>query len=427
MREGDGKETLPIAYVTARHPPMRSSGTYRVEAVCRFLPDHGLRPWVLTLPPAWVAQQSGDRSVLAALPDEEPRVLRPATAGDRLLIAATHIPVVRWIERELLLPDVLAAWARRAPRMVADQLGHCRLVLATSPPFSAMIAGDRLARMLGVPLVQELRDPPSFNRRLRTRTTAWTRRMRSFERRYLSRADQIVVVTPGMREQLLELHPLDPERLHVVTNGYPELEIDRGLATRDPERFTVVYVGSFQGGTSLRPESTFTPEVVLPALGALPGKPRLRIVGPVTAEQERRISRVWPTGLVEVVGLVPRPKALAEMAAADLCLVLAEDNPWWIGRKVFEYLAYGRRILAIVPEGDTSRLLSGSTKSTVVPPGDEQALARTVEDLHAQWQEGRVATGPEPEVPTDEESAAGLAGVLHLALAASSSGAIEPR
>lgn len=409
------RRDMPIAYVTARYPPMQSSGTFRVEAVMRYLPGLGFQPTVVTLPPGWVRQQSGSARLAQAI-GPEPGVLRPSAPSDPLVRVVSRTPVARRLLRHVAVPDLLVYWARRIPARVAPRLEGVRLVYVTSPPFSAMVAGAALAERLGVPCVQELRDPPSFNRRLRGRAASFIRRMRAFEADHLSRAEAVIVVTPGMRRELLRLHPhLDQGRMHVVTNGYPVLEADPARSGRDPDRFTITYVGSFQGGVPQRADSLFTPEVVLPALARLPGPAVLRLVGPVTPAQRAGLEARWPADMLQFVGRVPRRQALAEMAAADACLVVSDEDPWWIGRKVFEYQAYGRRILAVVPEGDTADLLRKSGKSLVVPLGDAAGLERAIRML---FESAPTAPAPAREVsiPTDADCVEGIARVLRSVL-----------
>jgi glycosyltransferase involved in cell wall biosynthesis len=373
-----------IAYVTARFPPMQTSGTYRVEAVLRHLPAHGFEVASVTIPNAWMEQQAG--RVFSPIVD--PAVKQPQSRLDPVVRAVASVPLVRKGLREALVPDVLAPWARSVAPALLDSMRGVRLVYATSPPFSAMILAHRLARALGVPCVQEIRDPPSFNRRLRGRSKAWVRRMFEFERTYLIDADAVITVTEGTRSRLLELHPdLSPDRCFVVTNGYPEIEPDPSLSGRDPRTFTITYVGSFQGGTKGREDSIFNPAAVLPALSSLPnGRTQLRIVGPVTPAQRQMIEESRGGDRVEFVGVVDREHAVAELAASDVALILAENDEWWIGRKVFEAIAFAPRILALVPtEGDASRLLHAHGKATIVGPDEAGRIVGIVGQLYDEW------------------------------------------
>lgn len=403
-----------VAYVTARYPPMRTSGTYRVEAVRKFLPTHGYEIEVVTLPTDWMEYQSRGEFEGAVVDAHQPEAVT-----DRFVRFLSTVRYVNWIQRAILVPDLLALWARAAARKMARELEGIDLVYGTSPPYSGMVAAQRLADSLGVPCVQELRDPPSFHRALRRRSRFYVRRMLRFERNYLSRADQVITVTPRTRLRLLELHPgLDPERIHVVTNGYPEVDVDPAMAGRDPAKFTVTYVGTFQGSVRARKSSVFTPAVLMEGLAALPAdRVSLRIVGTLSPQQRSNIKKVDRNGVTEFVGLVDREVALAETAAADVAVILADDDDWWIGRKVFEYLRHAHTILAVVPPGDTTDLLKSHSRADVVAPYDLDDIPAVLQRRFDEWSRGEWERGPLPNgIQTDESCVAGIARVLSQAI-----------
>lgn len=407
----------PIAFVTARYPPMTSSGTFRVQAGMRYLPEHGFAPRVVTIPTDWVTFGK-EQDLAAQVPQNEEGVLRPEASSDGLVRRVSSIPRVRWFSREALVPDNLALWSRQVVDDVARDLADVELVYVTSPPFSAMTLGRRLGAKLGVPVVQELRDPPSFNRSVQWRSASFRKRIRRFASRHLADAARIIVVTPRTRLRMIEIYGLDPDRVHVVTNGYPEMDIDQGLVDRDPGVFTVTYVGSFQGGIPGRESSWFTPEIVLGPLQRLGVPIELRVVGPVTSRQR---SALKGTQGIRLLGPVSREQALAEVAAADVSLILADEHDWWIGRKAFEALAYAKRILAIVPEGDTADLLAPSAKSIVSPVGDTASLESSIRRLADEWERGIEPTGAEPSVQSDASCYEQVAEVLRMTLDSSNS------
>lgn len=379
-----------------------------------FLPGHGYEIEVVTLPTEWMEYQS--RQELAGVAVD---AHQPEGASDGLIRYVSTVRYLNWLQRAILVPDLLALWARSAARKMARQLEGIDLVYGTSPPYSGMVAAQRLADHLGVPCVQELRDPPSFHRALRRRSRFYIWRMLRFERRYLRRADQVITVTPRTRLRLLELHPgLDPERMHVVTNGYPEVDVDAALAGTDPAKFTITYVGTFQGSVKARESSVFTPAVLMEGLSALPAeKVSLRIVGNVSGQQKKNLSRLDRNGVTEFVGLVDRDVALAETAAADVAVILADDDDWWIGRKAFEYLRHAHTILAVVPFGDTTDLLKSHSRSDVVSPHDLDQIPTVLQRRFDEWSRGEWERGPLPEqIQTDKSCVAGIARVLSTAL-----------
>ncbi|REK21121.1 MAG: hypothetical protein DWQ40_04475 [Actinobacteria bacterium] len=400
---------------------MRTSGTYRVEAVMRFLPAHGYDIEVVTLPTEWMDYQSRE-----GFPGGEVDAHQPESPTDPIIRYVSTVRYLNWLQRAILVPDLLTIWARSAARQMSSRLKDIDVVYATSPPYSGMVAAQRLADALGVPCVQELRDPPSFHRSIRRRSSFFGRRMVRFERKYLSRADHVITVTPRTRSRLLELHPrLDPKRMHVVTNGYPDIEVDPSRSGRDPSRFTVTYVGTFQGSVKAREESVFTPAVLMEGISELPpDQVSLRIVGSVSGQQKKNIGKLDPNGVVEFLGLVDREIALAEVAAADVAVILADDDDWWIGRKAFEYLRYAHTILAVVPPGDTTDLLRSHKRVDVVSPYELEGIGPALAARFEQWRRGDWERGPVPEgIQTDESCVAGIAEVLELALQDADTGA----
>lgn len=380
-----------------------------------FLPRHGFEIEVVTLPTEWMEYQS--RQELAGVAVD---AYQPEGATDRFVRFLSTVRYLNWVQRAILVPDLLALWARAAARKMARELDGIDLVYGTSPPYSGMVAAQRLADALGVPCVQELRDPPSFHRALRRRSRFYIWRMVRFERRYLSRAAQIITVTPRTRLRLLALHPgLAPDRMHVVTNGYPDIDVDPALAGRDLAKFTVTYVGTFQGSVKARESSVFTPAILMEGLSALPAeKVSLRIVGTMSDQQKKNLEKLDRNGVIEFVGLVDREVALAETATADVAVILADDDDWWIGRKAFEYLRHAHTILAIVPPGDTTDLLESHSRSDVVSPHDLDKIPAVLQRRFDDWSRGEWERGPLPDrIQTDELCVAGIAGVLSTVIA----------
>ena len=57
--------------------------------------------------------------------------------------------------------------------------------------------------------------------------------------------------------------------------------------------------------------------------------------------------------------------------------------------KVFEYLAAGRPILAVVPpDGQAAELVRETGAGVVVAPGDVEGIAAALRDLEARWRAG---------------------------------------
>jgi hypothetical protein len=400
---------MRVAVVTARYPPMDSTGTIRARILRDHLPAHGIDPVVVTLPEAWVR---GEGPLTGPI-EEEADVLRPSSSTDGLVRAAMQVPGLRRAQRALLRPDVLALWARAVPRRVAPDLADVDAVFATGPPFSALTAARLLAARLHVPLVVELRDPPGLDRRAQSMGRIGLARVARFTRRTLEAANAVIVVTPRVKQHLVEVVPslLGGEHVVVVPNSAPTPtpHVEPDAATSGP--LVIAYVGSLRASDDWR-----LVELLADAVAALPDGGAVRLVGSFRVPSTPGIAAHVAAGRIVLVGRVGRDEAVGEMASADASLVfVGDDEQWWIGRKVLESLGVARRILAIAPPGDTSALLHRSSRSTVIDrraAGPAEITAAVAEIAAAR---GTPAEGPEPAVPTDEDLARLVAEVIRAA------------
>lgn len=254
------------------------------------------------------------------------------------------------------------AWVPRGAREVRRRLQerHYDAVLATGPPFAALIA----ARMAhdGVPLVVELRDlwagNPAFDRGgpVLRRLESWV----------VKDAASVIAVTPEAADDLCRRHP--DAQVEQIANGFePEL-LEKRIP---PSGRTIIHSGTL---TKDRP--------LAPLLRAL--KPHLHLVlhGYVAPEIQAEIAESGAE--VEIVPPSGWEDAVERIAAADVALVTQSrgaGDETAVAAKVYEYLALGKPVLCISDGGATEALLHhlGADQLTARlddPPSIEAALAR---------------------------------------------------
>lgn len=233
---------------------------------------------------------------------------------------------------------VSAAWAPRGAREVRRRLQerHYDAVLATGPPFAALIA----ARMAhgGVPLLAELRDlwagNPAFDRGgpVLRRLESWV----------VKDAAAVIAVTPEAADDLRRRHP--GARVEEIPNGFePEL-----LEKRRPS-----------SGTTIIHSGTLTKDRPLaPLLRVLKPPVRLVLHGYVAPEIQAEIAESGAD--VEIVPPSGWEDAVERIAAADIALITQSrgaGDETAVAAKVYEYLALGKPVLCISDGGATEALL----------------------------------------------------------------------
>lgn len=398
-------------------PPYGGAGALRMVKLLKYLPREGWQAEVVAPRgrAGWfrdeaLASEVGDVRIHRVGPPGLPRVaagLRQAAKDPRRRGLGTAslgrvMRIARSVRDVIAIPDELGPWAVAALRKAHTLLRGASFdaLFTTAFPYSAHLAGLALTRAGGPPWLVELRDPWSDNR-FRGHGWAWRRQLDELcERRVLAGASAVVVVTPGMR-QMLEARFGDlGGRLHLVTNGFDPDDFSAGAAPLAPDRLTVMYVGTFD--LPLQPPDTFLEALglVLQREPTAPRRLRFRILGGADLESSRRI-RAWmekhgAKGLVQIDPFVAHGEALEAMQTADaLALSVADDSPWVLTSKVFEYLGSGRPILAVVPRGDCRDLLLRCGGATLARPGDPGPLANAILEAFAR---GRFET----ELPRDD-------------------------
>lgn len=277
--------------------------------------------------------------------------------------------------------------------------GSFDVLIASSPPWFPLPAGDFLARRWKVPLVLELRDlwPDYLLEMGVLRPRALARAVLAWDRRLLGRAARLVTVTEPLREVLVQ-KGLPPERVEVISNGvdpdeyFPATEPvpDEALRRRSGE-FLVGYLGNFGAGQRL--------DVVLEAAGQLAtSSPGIRFVLAGDGTDYRRIQqRVAQARLpnLTLLGTIPKPSTRAFYNACDACLVPLAPLPLFahaLPTKLFEIMACGRPVIASAG-GLVADALRRAGAGVTATPGDSTALAEAIRAVSRMSPEERRAMG----------------------------------
>jgi glycosyltransferase involved in cell wall biosynthesis len=273
-------------------------------------------------------------------------------------------------------------WARAATAKGLEVARKLKpgVVIATSPPHSALMAGARIARRLGWPLILDYRDPwsaydwPSWHR-------SWFAQWLAsrMEARLVRRSAARVLNTPSMGEWFQESFPWAPAaRNFVVPNGFDAIPAGSTPPAEGP--LEIVHAGQIYGSRSLVPLlhaverlSSRHPErpIHLTTYGAMP-----------TAEWER----IRDAGLERFIEERPRIPFAALFPALQrahvLLAVVSEHMPYSTPYKVYDYMAAGRPILGLAADDAAlHELLADSGAGACVEPTDIDGIGRALETM----------------------------------------------
>jgi glycosyltransferase involved in cell wall biosynthesis len=258
-------------------------------------------------------------------------------------------------------------------------------VVTTSPPGSVHLVGAAARRLTDARWIADLRDPLVANQHRRDDTAAARARQAANEQvaRLVARnADAISCVSEAIADEVRALGPRGVVR--TIANGC-DFDDFAGLEYRPAERFRITHAGSFFGKRDPRPFLQAFHDANLDAV--------VRFVGDF-----RSSDREWAESLdlgdrLELVGYVSRTESLRLQRDSEALLLLVPDaagrGKGVLSGKVFEYLAAGRPILAVVPpDGVAAELVRETGAGVVVAPDDVDGMRDALVAMHAQFANG---------------------------------------
>ncbi len=324
------RQVLVVAYYT---PPLGLSGVMRVTKLCKFLPEFGWQPLILTVKPT--AYYHYDPKLLADL--REAKVFRtesldPARLYNRLRPGSARLKPALGkslgkgprLFNYLLFPDSKVGWfpfGSVAGRHIIDREKPAA-IFATGPPFTALLLGVRLKAHARVPLVADFRDPwptgfaapPAFQRPA----------LRQLRRHIVRHADLVLAVNEGTARAV------GPGTV-VLDNGFDPTEFE--AHPKKLEGFSIVHVGNLWQNQ----------EQILQVSDVLKDIPeaRLYLAGRMDETTRRQLGA---NPQVRILGTLPHDEVCRLMKGAGVLLYLGKPQQP-VGIKLYEYLGAGRPIL----------------------------------------------------------------------------------
>ncbi|HVY62066.1 MAG TPA: glycosyltransferase family 4 protein [Planctomycetota bacterium] len=293
----------------------------------------------------------------------------------------------------LRLPDASAGWLRPAREAARRAIAERRpdVVIATAPPWTALVVGALAARDAGVPFVADLRDPWVGNPYSRPVTRVGRALAPLVERWCLRQAGIVIANTGRLREHVLGRYPDMAERVIVVPNGpdderSPATGAGSGAApgydgARGEGPLKVVHTGTLYGGRD--------PRVIFAAVKRLLDRGEIRpdelaidLVGPLEVPGiDTAAVRADTLGIVEFVPPVSQAEAQRIARAADVLLLFQPGAPLQLPAKVFEYLGAGREVLTIAGPGATADFARSEALGPVAGPDAPEEIAAALLEL----------------------------------------------
>lgn len=386
------RRILVLAYY---FPPIAASGSLRPAGFCAHLPSLDYRPTVLSTqyrdvhPPIAIDESLEmlldssldiqrvnhinwqktlltlrDKIARRGVSDGSQSVATTDQDGEVGQLGLLKQAKAAFLDRLFRFPDQQKAWAAATFRYARKLPTEKRpdIVLATASPWSALVAGSKIAEHYKVPFVADFRDPWTKNPKPAL-SPSLGRKAEVLEAEIFHKATRIIANTPELADEFRRQYPSNAKKVVTITNGFHQ-SLEEKFANlpsfqASSDKVELCYFGSVY---ELR-----RPTELLLALknmldAQFKGCERLmvRLTGNWIVEDQacnRLAEELEERGALIREPGVDHESYLNRLKASQILLILQQGFPLQIPGKIYEYIASGRPILVIGGEGATANLV----------------------------------------------------------------------
>lgn len=319
------------------------------------------------------------------------------------------------------IPDEVSGWLLPAffAGLKTIRREQVDIIFATGRPWTSLVIGACLKAVTGKPLVVDFRDPWMTN----PFRIPYSRLKNAAERRLESwvvrSADIVIANTELLRDEFIDRFGESMKgRCIAVLNGYDPDEfaavVPESIDANERQKFVMAHPGFLYGRRD--------PRNFLLALSLLLSEGRIDsgsflcdLIGPVELDYDlgTMVDEIGLAGVVRLRGAVSYQQSLAALAACDAALLLQPGTSTQIPSKLFEYVGFGKRILAIAPaDSAVAKLVEQNHLGAVVDPDNVQEIAAAIGSMYLRHKDDAEKIGISDEIRArfDVRRAVGEAG-----------------
>ncbi len=270
-----------------------------------------------------------------------------------------------WVRSNLVFPDARATWIRPCVKAVSAYIRKhpIDVLITTGPPHTCHVIGLKLrSRFPNLKWIADFRDPWTNNEWFsRMPLTRWSlKRHQAVERQVLMAANHVLTVSWSWSQ---EFQNNGAKSVSVITNGYDPIDLEN-VQMEQSEKFVISHIGTLNPDRNPHQFWAILRKLIdaNPELGE---NLEIRLVGHVGQAVKDSIEHYGLGSNVTYLGFIPHRKAMKEMKAARLLLLLINDDVnnarGRLPAKLYEYMAVGAPIVVFGPSsGDINRVLGPS-------------------------------------------------------------------
>ncbi|MBX7044597.1 MAG: glycosyltransferase [Ignavibacteria bacterium] len=400
---------MNILIINYYWPPSGGSVVQRWLSFCRFLPEYGITPIVLTVDDKKATYPSIDKSLLSDIP-KDLKVCKTDTAELFWLYKGTigkgNVPAAafanesnptflqkaaRFVRGNFFIPDPRNGWNKFALPKAKELIesNNIQAIVTAGPPHSTHLIGLKIKKHFpDIKWIADFHDVWTdviyYDKFYHTN---WAKKKDAgFEKEVLETADRVLTVGRGYKEKLLSKSKLiNPDKIEIITMGYDERCFT--YESHPPrDEFVITYTGTIA--------DYYHPEVFLEALKEVKEKNndvkfKLRFVGILSDGIKSKIHEMGLSDILNDVGYVSHDDSIKYLMDSTVLLLInpvVSNEDMVIPGKVYEYLAARKPIINITKKSsDLAWIVSEADAGETFERSMKPELAAFLHKLTAKW------------------------------------------
>jgi hypothetical protein len=421
----DDTSQKKVLVITHEFPPSGGSAVQRPLKFVKYLSKFGWKPYVVT-PKG--KRYPYDYSLLSEIPSDaiikEVFSLTPEGVKDfisrmgffrsskRRSLGATILKIYKIIYLRAILIDWQDGWipfgVRAGKRIIERE--DIDLIYVHGQPPSSFIIGYLLKKATKLPLIIDYDDSWTTDVYHRNSKNFKVKLARKVENMILRSADKILSVKEKTIKEIIWTFPeIAASKLLLITNGFDSSDYPQAKYDKKDGPLVVTYTGK------ISEKFCYSPESFLIALKNLihshriaKGKIRVIFAGLLSptykAIFESYLKDPDLQDSVEYIGFISHADLFHYLKRSHLLLLIIEsrENPVLtnefagsIPAKIWEYIASGIPILAIVPEGFESELIQKTHTGFIARSNDIESIEKVLMEIHDLYVIGKLDIQPD--------------------------------
>lgn len=397
-----------VLILTYYWPPSGGSGVQRWMYFCKYLPEFGFEPIVLTVSENSASYKNIDDSLVENVKNIEThkthsfeflKLYSLITTGSKKKgipqgdVNSKNRGILNkafiFLRGNFFIPDARLGWKKSAIKKAREIIvnENIEVVVTTGPPHSTHLIGLQLRKELSFKWVADFRDPWSelyYNKDL-LRTKWATNKDNNLERKVLENADMILTIGFKLKEKLQNKVDGHRDKFHHIYNGYDSIAM-KEISKVEHSYFEITFIGLL---TDRQPYKSFISALKI-VMNKLPNANiRILFAGNIHKSVFDTFSTELPTIKIDNRGYVSHKTALELMKSSQLLinfLAEMEGNEILISGKQMEYIATGNPILCIGNSlGEAAIILKDIDNGKIFEKEDTLKASDFILEVYEKW------------------------------------------